>query len=117
MNCAHRTQNRCCKYAKFINITGVKMSLLLSTIKASSVDALVNAATTDPNFAKELKAAAQAAQQAGVGSKEWDALMSKFFSDPNDLAILRLTQTGDPRILPQWTPTTITTITTITTAF
>lgn len=93
------------------------MPLVLATIKASSVDSIVSAATKDPNFAKELKDAAQAAQQAGVGSKEWDALMSKFFSDPNDLAMIRLTQTGDPRIQPEWTPTTITTITTITTAF
>jgi hypothetical protein len=93
------------------------MPIILSNIKASSVENIVATATKDPNFAKALKAAALAAQQSGVGSKEWDALMAMFFSDPNDLALIRLTQTGDTRIQPEWTPTTITTITTITTAF
>lgn len=93
------------------------MGLNLATIKATSVDALVKNATQDPEFAKELREAAQAAQAGGVGSPQWDALMDKFFSDPNDLAMIRLVQTADPRVSPQWTPTTITTITTITTAF
>ncbi|WP_253748041.1 hypothetical protein [Stutzerimonas xanthomarina] len=93
------------------------MSLKLSSIKSGSIDSILTAATSDPGFAAELKEAARAAQQAGVGSKEWDTLMQKFFSDPNDLALIRLAQTGDERVQPEWTITTITTLTTFTTAF
>jgi hypothetical protein len=91
------------------------MKISLATIKATSVDDMVTLATKDPVFAKDLAATAAAAQKAGVGSPEWEALMSKFFSDPNDLALMRLVQTGDSRINPEFTPTTITTITTLTT--
>ncbi|WP_338443876.1 hypothetical protein QCL51_17790 [Pseudomonas sp. LTR0] len=93
------------------------MQLKLSSIQADSIGSILSLATRDAAFAAELKNAAQAAQQAGVGSKEWDTLMQKFFSDPNDLALIRLVQTGDGRIQPQFTITTITTLTTFTTAF
>lgn len=93
------------------------MKIILDNMNAKSVQALIVDATKDPEVAQELKKAAETAQKSGIGSPEWDALMGKFFSDPNDLAMIRLVQTGDPRISPQWTPTTITTITTLTTMF
>ena len=50
---------------------------------------VVERAITDEDYAKKLKAKAEAAYKAGVGTDEWTELMKEFAENPKELARLR----------------------------
>jgi hypothetical protein len=61
-------------------------------------------ALTNPIFAEELRVKAAEAQSAGVGTDEWEALVSPFARNPTELAALRMLRSPERGIA--CTPTT-----------
>jgi hypothetical protein len=73
-----------------------------------SLQDAIDRATTDPNYAAELKQAALAAATEPYGSAKWTALASHFATDPEGLLELESAEGAQP----QWTHTSWTLTTT-----
>lgn len=80
---------------------------------AIQITSVVAAAQADPQLRKELHALAVAAQKNGLGSPQWDTLLKRVATSPDELASLRAFSNPDNEKVFGWT--TITTITTLTT--
>lgn len=79
------------------------------------IEEVVNRATSDEGFAKQLAKQARSAHSAGVHSKEWRRYMELFAENSEELALL--TPDASMELGIKWTTiTTTTTLTTLSTA-